>query len=39
MDRAAGNTAFRELLYNMFNDMDLRSKLKNPFFYLRLLKN
>jgi len=35
----ANNKRFTELLSSMFTDIDLRKKLRNPMFYVRLLLN
>ena len=37
--RINANAKMRELFSNMYNDLDVRAKLKTPSFYLRLLLN
>jgi hypothetical protein len=37
--KAARNPDFASLLSCMFNDLDIRSQLKKPSFYLKLLVN
>lgn len=36
VNKASKNRAFRETISCMFDDLDLRSKLKNPMFYVKL---
>lgn len=37
--KAAGNTELKGLISSMFDDISLRNKLRNPFFYVRILFN
>jgi len=39
VNKAHKNKALRETISCMFEDLDLRAKLRNPLFYLRLLMN
>jgi menaquinone-9 beta-reductase len=39
VNRANKNKMLRDTISCMFEDMDMRSKLRNPFFYLKLLVN
>lgn len=39
VNKANKNKALRETISCMFEDIDLRSKLRNPFFYMKLLIN
>jgi menaquinone-9 beta-reductase len=39
INKAGKNKTFRETISCMFDDMDLRARLKNPAFYFRLLFN
>lgn len=37
VNKAAGNPVLADTISCMFNDLDMREKLKNPSFYLKLL--
>jgi len=39
VNRAHKNQAMRDAISNMFTDLDMRSRLRSPMFYLRLLFN
>lgn len=39
LDKASGNPGIQDTLYNMFTDVNLRKKFKNPWFYWRLIKD
>jgi menaquinone-9 beta-reductase len=39
VNKAHKNKALRETICSMFEDLDMRSKLRNPLFYLKLLIN
>lgn len=39
VNKAHKNKALRETISCMFEDLDLRAKLRNPLFYIKLLKN
>jgi geranylgeranyl reductase family protein len=39
VNKAHKNKALRETISCMFEDLDLRAKLRNPFFYFKLLSN
>lgn len=39
VNKAGKNKALRETISSMFEDLDLRAKLRNPFFYVKLLMN
>jgi hypothetical protein len=39
VNKAHKNKALRETISCMFEDLDLRAKLRNPLFYIKLLIN